>query len=50
MSDNSPNPSNNGAVLAVAHIIKAVVLSAAEATLRALHINYREAINTARPD
>ena len=36
MSNNSVNPSNNGAVLTVTQIIKAVMLSAAEAELVAL--------------
>ena len=44
MSDNSPTPPNNGAVLTVAQIIKAVMSSAAEAELGALYINCREAI------
>ena len=44
MSNNSTNPPNNGAVLAVAQIIKAVMSSAAEAELGALYINCRKAI------
>ena len=37
-------PENNGAVHTVAQIIKTVMSSAAEAELRALYINCREAI------
>jgi len=37
-------PANNGAVLAVSQIIKAVMSSAAEAELGALYINAREAV------
>ena len=44
MSDNSEAPPNNGAVLTIAQIIKAVMSSAAEAELGALFINCREAI------
>jgi hypothetical protein len=44
MSNNSADPPNNGAVLTVAQIIKAVMSSAAEAELGALFINCREAI------
>jgi hypothetical protein len=36
-------PPNNGAILTVATIIKAVMLSAAEAELGALYINAKEA-------
>jgi hypothetical protein len=44
MSNNAQFPSNNGAVLNVASIIKAVMTSAAEAELGALYINAREAV------
>ena len=44
MSNNSAVPPNNGAVLTVAQIVKAVMSSAAEAELGALFINCREAI------
>ena len=44
MSNNSPIPANNGAVVTISHIIKAVISSAAEAELGALFINFREAI------
>ena len=44
LSENDTFPSNNGAVLTVAQIIKAVMSSAAEAELGALYINSREAI------
>ncbi len=37
-------PPNNGAVSTILQIIKAVVLLAAEAKVRALFINYREAV------
>ena len=44
MSKNSPIPDNNGAVVIMSHIIKAVMSSAAEAELGALSINCREVI------
>ena len=44
MSDKSQFPPNNGAVLNIAQIIKAVMSSAAEAELGAMFINDREAI------
>ena len=44
MSDNSSYPPNNGAVLHIAQIIKAVMLSAAEVDLGALYVNAREAV------
>jgi hypothetical protein len=44
MSENSTNPPNNGAVLNVAQIIKAVMSSAAEAELGALFINAKTAV------
>lgn len=44
MSDNSANPPNNGAVITVAQVIKAVMSTAAEAEVGALFINCREAI------
>ena len=44
MSNNDPVPENNGGVLTVAQIIKAVISSAAEAELEALYINAREVI------
>ena len=44
MSNNEPMPPNNGAILNIAQIIKAVMSSAAEAELRALYINAREAV------
>ena len=43
LSNNSSNPPNNGAVLTIAQIIKAVMSSVAEAELVALYINFREA-------
>ena len=43
MSDDSTNPKNNGAVLKISHIIKAVMSSAAKAELGALYIYAREA-------
>ena len=46
MSNNSPIPANNGAVVTISQIIKAVMSSAAEAELGALSINCREAIPT----
>ena len=44
MSNDTPFPPNNGAVLNIAQIIKAVMTSAAEAELGALYINAREAV------
>ena len=44
MSNDTPRPPNNGAVLTTAQIIKAVMSSAAEAEIGALYINCREAI------
>ena len=44
MSNDDMFPTNNGAVLTVAQIIKAVMSSAAEAELGALYINAREGI------
>ena len=44
MSNDDAIPSNNGAILTVSQIIKAVMSSAAEAELGALFINCREAI------
>ena len=46
MSNNAQFPANNGAVLNVASIIKAVMTSAAEAKIGALYINAREAVPT----
>ena len=43
MSDKSQFPPNNGAVLNIAQIIKAVMTSAAEAELGALYINAKKA-------
>eukprot|EP00804_Cyclotella_cryptica_P007134 CCRYP_020036-RA/>CCRYP_020036-RA protein AED:0.40 eAED:0.41 QI:0/0/0/1/0/0/3/0/479 len=44
LSENDHYPNNNGAVLTIAQIIKAVMSSAAEAELGALYINAREVI------
>jgi hypothetical protein len=44
MSNNNATPSNNGAILTISQIIKAVMSSAAEAEIGALYINCREAI------
>jgi hypothetical protein len=44
MSNNDAIPSNNGAILTISQIIKAVMSSVAEADFGALYINYREAI------
>ena len=43
-STNSDEPPNNGAILNISQIIKAVMSSAAEAELGALYINTREAV------
>jgi hypothetical protein len=45
MSSNLQNPQNNGAVLAIAQIIYALMSSAAEAELEALFINAKEAVH-----
>ena len=44
MSNDSPIPANNGAIVTIYQIIKSVMSSAAEAELGALFINCREAI------
>jgi hypothetical protein len=44
MSNNNAIPSNNGAILTILQIIKAVMSSTAEAEIGALYINCREAI------
>ena len=44
LSDKQPFPPNNGAILTVSEIIKAVMSLAAEAELGALYINAKEAI------
>ena len=44
MSNNDEFPANNGAVLNIAQIIKAVMTSAAEAEIGAMYINAREAV------
>jgi hypothetical protein len=44
LSDEVNNPPNNGAILTFATIIKAVMLSAAEAELGALYLNAKEAV------
>ena len=43
LSSNAAMPANNGAVLNIAQIIKAVMTSAAEAQIGAMYINAREA-------
>ena len=44
LSDKSQHPPNNGPILTISQIIKAVMSSAAEAELGALYINAREAV------
>ncbi len=44
MSSNANTPHNNGAVMTISQIIRAVLSSAAEAKVRALFINCREAV------
>ena len=44
LSNDVPDPPNNGAVLNIAHIIKSVMSSAAEAELGAMFINAKEAV------
>jgi hypothetical protein len=46
MSNNDTIPSNNGAILTILQIIKAVMSFAVEAEIGALYINCREAILT----
>ena len=45
LSTNDDIPPNNGAILGIAQIIKAVMTSAAEAEVGALFINTKEAVN-----
>jgi hypothetical protein len=45
LSSDVQNPQNNGAMLTIAQIIDAVMLSAAEAELGALFINAKEAVH-----
>ncbi len=44
LSNNEPDPPNNGAILTNATIIKNVMSSAAEAEIGALYLNAREAV------
>ena len=44
MSSNAEMPANNGAVLNIAQIIKAVMTSVVEATIGAIYINARESV------
>jgi hypothetical protein len=44
LSNDNEFPPNNGAILTIATIIKAVMLSVAEAELGALYINAKEAV------
>ncbi len=44
LSNNNPDPPNNGAILTNATIIKNVMSSAAEAVIGALYLNAKEAI------
>jgi len=44
MSDDNAIPNNNGAILTISQIIKAVMSSVAEAKIEALYINCKEAI------
>ena len=48
MSRDHEDPPNNRAVLNIAQIIWAVMSSAAEAEIRAMYINAREAVPTQR--
>jgi hypothetical protein len=45
MSSDTPHPHNNGVVLTIAQIIKAVMSSVAKAKIRALYINCWEAVH-----
>ncbi len=49
MSNEDAIPSNNGAILTISQIIKAVMSSAAEAKIGALYINCKEAIPARHP-
>ena len=44
VSNDSPEPPNNGAILTLAQIIKEVMYSEAEAGLGSLYINFKESI------
>ena len=44
MSNNAADPPNNGAVITISQIIKAVMLSLVEAELGSLFIKFRKAI------
>ena len=44
MSNNDVIPNNNGAILTISQIIKAVMSSAADAKIGALYINCKKAI------
>ncbi len=44
LTNNEKHPTNNGAILTIATIIKAVMTSAAKAELRALYLNAQEAV------
>jgi hypothetical protein len=44
LSENQPFPPNNGAILTISEIIKAVISSATEAELGALYINARKRV------
>jgi hypothetical protein len=50
MSNDEAIPSNNGAIITILQIIKAVMSSAAEAEIAALYINCKEAIPTRHTD
>ena len=45
MSSNAAMPANNGSVLNISQIIKAVMTSAVEAEIGAMYINAREAVH-----
>jgi len=45
MSDNAPDPTDNGAVLNIAQVMKNVMSSVAEAEIGALFINSRQTIH-----
>ena len=44
LSDNQPFPPNNGAILTISEIIKAVMSSTAEAELGTLYVNARKGV------
>jgi hypothetical protein len=44
LTNNNEHPPNNGTILTIATIIKAVIISAVEAELGAIYLNAKEAV------